>query len=104
MVSLQFNELQSEANQSIDPQKADLLDKFKQHTWWNEENSWKHRLNNLQLIIQPYIYYYLIKPQLKMFEDWHLRIGFSWLIEIINSFIGYVPGGGKQDAFYFSSA
>jgi hypothetical protein len=44
----------------------------------------------LQLIIQPYIYYCLLRPWLKVFENWHLRVGFSWLMAIMNEFSGYL--------------
>jgi hypothetical protein len=76
----------------------------RQHPCWQKTSGWKHRLNNLQLIIQPLIYYCLIKPWLKVFENWHLRVGFSWLISIMNEFVGYVPKSVKQGAGYFSSA
>jgi len=49
---------------------------------------WKHRLNNLQLIIQPYIYFCLIKPWLKVFEIPQLKTGFSRMIAIMNEFKG----------------
>lgn len=104
MVSLQFNGLASDSNQNIAPTQADLLSKFKQHPYWSEMLGWKHRLNNLQLIIQPYIYYCLIKPWLKVFDSWYLRVGFSWLIEIMNEFMGYLPTKMKHDYYYFSSA
>lgn len=104
MVSLQFNGLVSDCNQNITPVQADLLNRFKQHSCWSQMSGWKHRLNNLQLIIQPLIYYCLIRPWLKVFDSWYLRVGFSWLIEIMNEFVGYVPTNVKQDYCYFSSA
>lgn len=103
LVSLQFNGL-ANGNQNIAPTQADLLNKFKQHPCWSEMSAWKHRLNNLQLIIQPYIYYCSIKLWLKAFDLRHLRVGFSWLIGIMNEFIGYVPTNVEQDYRYFSSA
>jgi SRSO17 transposase len=103
MVSLQFNHLNSASRQDAGQQQLELLDKFATHPWWSHDNGWKHKLNNLQLIIQPYIYYCLIKPWIKVFENWHLRVGFSWLTTIMNEFIGYVPASEKQNASYFSS-
>lgn len=104
MVSLQFNGFASDCNQNIAPVQADFLNSFKQHPCWSQMSGWKHRLNNLQLIIPPYIYYCLIKPWLKVFDSWYLRVGFSWLIAIMNEFVGYVPTNVKLDYCYFSSA
>ncbi len=104
MVSLQFNESNSADNQASNQQQLDLIDKFSTHPWWSGGNGWKHKLNNLQLIIQAYIYYCLVRPWLKVFGIWHLRVGFSWLISIINEFVGYVPTSKKHSVFYFSSA
>lgn len=101
MVSLQFNGLQAEANQAVDPQQVELLNNLSKHPWWSLGNGWKHRLNNLQLIIQPLIYFCLLKPWFNIFENWHIRIGFSWLIESMNSFIGYVPTPWEQKDFSF---
>jgi len=103
MVPLQFNQSSSANHQDADKQQLDLLDKLVTHPWWSEGNGWKHKLNNLQLITQPYIYYCLVKFWLKVFENWYLRVGFSWLISIMNEFIGYVSASEKQNAFYFSS-
>lgn len=65
---------------------------------------WKHRLNNLQLIIQPYIYFCLIKPWLKVFEIPHLSIGFSKLVTIVNKFKGWVLPKEQLPQLFFSSA
>lgn len=104
MVSLQFNGLDLPIEQEADPTQSELLNQLRQHPCWSQVSGWKHRLNNLQLIIQPYIYYCLINPWLKVFENWHLRVGFSRLIAIMNEFIGYVPISMQQDFSYFSSA
>jgi hypothetical protein len=64
MISLQFNGLDLRENQDADPTQSELLNQFSQHPCWQKTSGWKHRLNNLQLIIQPLIYYCLIKPWL----------------------------------------
>lgn len=104
MVSLQFQGLNPSSKHSQDSSEKALLEKFEQHPWWSIGDGWKHRLNNLQLIIQPYIFYCLIKPWLKVFNCWYLRVGFRWLIAIMNEFIGFVPMTIKKQARYFSSA
>ena len=103
MVSLQFNGLDSQSNQTGNQQHSVLLDKLAEHPWWNETKGWKHRLNNLQLIIQPYIYFCRIKPWLKVFEIPHLRSGFSRLIAIMNEFNGWLPAKDQLENLFFSS-
>jgi SRSO17 transposase len=104
LVSLQFDGLHQSSLQSNNFRQDKLLEKFRQHPWWCSGNGWKHQLNNLQLIIQPFIYKCLLNPWLKVFENWYLRVGFRWLIEIMNEYMGYVPIQVQQQDLYFSSA
>lgn len=104
LVSLQFNGLNTGSNQGDDSHQSQLLEQFNQHSYWCENKGWKHRLNNLQLIIQPYIYYCFIKPWLAVFEIPQLQQGFSRLIAIMNEFTGWLPIGEKSHYSYFSSA
>lgn len=93
MVSLQanvFKNLDKEAA-SLKPSQIEL--QFSQHQWWNKETGWKNVLNNLRLIIQPYIFFCLITPWLKVFHIPSLTKGFLHLIEIMNDFTPYVPDG-----------
>jgi SRSO17 transposase len=93
MVSLQanvFKNLDKEAD-SLKPSQIEL--QFSQHQWWNKETGWKNVLNNLRLIIQPYIFFCLITPWLKVFHIPSLTKGFLHLIEIMNDFTPYVPDG-----------
>ncbi|MEC4813541.1 MAG: hypothetical protein SAK29_09770 [Scytonema sp. PMC 1069.18] len=64
---------------------------FSQHKLWDFKLGWKSTLNNLRLIIQPYIFWNLIKPWLIVFTNSHLQLGFQKLIEIMNQFPGYLP-------------
>jgi hypothetical protein len=50
------------------------------------------------------MYKCLLNPWLKVFENWYLRVGFRWLIEIMNEYMGYVPIQVQQQDLYFSSA
>lgn len=104
MVTLQFGGLDSSDDQGSGQQQAGLLDKFSQHPWWNQTQGWKHRLNNLQLVIQPYVYFCLIKPWLKVFEIPPLKTGFGRLIAIMNEFQGWIPTKEQQANLLFSSA
>ncbi|MBV9389825.1 MAG: IS701 family transposase [Chroococcidiopsidaceae cyanobacterium CP_BM_ER_R8_30] len=57
-----------------------------QHPWWNSQSGWKNWLNNLRLVIQPFICFNLIKPWLLVFANSLLSLGFPRLIEQMNSF------------------
>ena len=59
---------------------------FSQHPWWEEGTNWKSALNNLRLIIQPYIFWCLIEPWLRVFPIPGLKRGFFRLIVIMNDF------------------
>jgi len=50
-------------NQSTDP----IVAKFKQHDWWDKGQGW-NILNNLRLVIQPFVFFNLIKPWLIVFQ------------------------------------
>ena len=104
MVSLQFEGWEKSKNiQQKSPDK-DLLLKFCQHPWWNHISGWNHRLNNLRLLLQPYVFYCLLKPWIELFNNRYLQLGFQWLIQIMNEFIGFIFQDSQFEAQYFSSA
>lgn len=74
-----------ESNKTVEPTK------FSEHPWWDFNLGWKSTLNNLRLIVQPYIFFNLIKPWLDVFDIQCLKFGFWFLIEILNGFRGYIP-------------
>jgi SRSO17 transposase len=93
MVSLQshvFKSLDKE-EATIKPSQRELP--FSEHPWWNKETGWKNVLNNLRLIIQPYIFFCLITPWLKVFHIPSLSRGFLHLIDMMNEFTPYLPDG-----------
>jgi SRSO17 transposase len=57
-----------------------------QHPYWESGTTWKSALNNLRLIIQPYIFYYLIQPWLTVFNIPGMKRCFSKLISFMNDF------------------
>lgn len=59
---------------------------FANHPWWNSQSGWKNWLNNLRLVIQPFVCFNLIKPWLLIFANSRLSLGFPQLIEHMNSF------------------
>ena len=71
--------------------KEDKQEKFHQHKWWDRGKGWKNLLNNLRLIIQPYVYYCLLYGWLEVFDLPFLKGGFTRLIAFMNDFTGFVP-------------
>jgi hypothetical protein len=61
MVSLQsevLKEAKSKAERQKDGRQSSRVEvkRFEEHKWWDEKRGWKNLLNNLRLIIQPYIF------------------------------------------------
>ena len=65
--------------------------RFSEHAWWDTGQGWKNILNNLRLILQPYVYYCLLLPWLLVFDIPGLRAGFLQLTGIMNSFHAALP-------------
>jgi SRSO17 transposase len=68
-------------------------EKFSNHEQWNQENGWKNTLNNLRLIIQPLILFWLIYPWLNIFPNSNLLRGFNYLIGTMNQFKTFYSSG-----------
>ncbi len=60
--------------------------KFQENQLWDFDPGWKNLLNNLYLIVQPFICFNLIKYWLKVFPIPQLSLGFPRLISIMNQF------------------
>ena len=78
--------------------------KFSSHPWWNDKGGWNHILNNLRLILQPFVFFNLIKPWLKVFKIPELHQGFLKLQRLVNYFTNSIFGQLDYWDFYFSSA
>jgi len=63
---------------------------YSQHDWWDFSLGWKSTLNNLRLIIQPYVFFNFLSPWLRLFTIPPLKSGFLSLQTIMNEFRGYV--------------
>ncbi len=59
---------------------------FSHHPQWNHESGWKNTLNNLRLIIQPLLLFWLIYPWLSIFPNSQLLLEFNHLIAAMNQF------------------
>ena len=96
MVSLHSDSL----NQSL----LTIPHKFQSHKSWDENKGWKNLLNNLRLILQPFVCFNLIKQELKVFPIPQLSLGLTRLISIMNQFdcLGLLTELSSK--FLFSSA
>ena len=66
---------------------------FSNHQQWNHESGWKNVLNNLGIIVQPLLLFWLIYPWIDIFPNSQLLLGFKHLIAAINQFKScYVSG------------
>lgn len=79
-------EVREEETQTQQGQK-----RFSRHKWWDKAKGWKNVLNNLRLIIQPFVYGCLLSPWLEVFPIPFLKEGFAKLITLMNDFPGFVP-------------
>ncbi|MGF2011316.1 IS701 family transposase, partial [Nostoc sp. DedVER01b] len=59
---------------------------YSKHPYWESGTTWKSALNNLRLIIQPYIFYCLIQPWLTVFNIPGMKRCFLKLIDFMNDF------------------
>lgn len=89
LISLLFSAFKDEAERmSIQPSSKllEVAENFELHPDWESGTNWKSALNNLRLIIQPYIFWFLIEPWLRVFPIPGMKRSFFKLIEIMNCF------------------
>lgn len=67
------------------------VDHFPDHPWWDAGQGWKNGLNNLRLILQPYVCSCLLLPWVLLFNISGLRTGFAQLTGIMNCFHASLP-------------
>ena len=104
MVSLHAQVLNKPDDKELNQATEPIWKKFREHDWWDKGQGWKNLLNNLRLVILPYIFLNLIKPWLKVFPILHLSIGFLTLIAFMNRMRGAIPDISGFDDLSFSSA
>lgn len=66
---------------------------FSNHKQWNRDSGWKNTLNNLRLIVQPLLLFWLIHPWLDVFPNSDLLLGFNHLICTMNQFKPFFSSG-----------
>jgi SRSO17 transposase len=55
------------------------------HPWWTTDSGWKYTLNNLRLLIQPFLFLFLLLPWLTVFHIAHLAHSLRHLVICINA-------------------
>lgn len=96
LVSIQATYFQFESNQAsvsnqeFAPELSVPVNKsassYSRHPYWESGTTWKSALNNLRLILQPFIFYYLIQPWLQVFNIPGMKRCFLKLIDLMNDF------------------
>jgi SRSO17 transposase len=77
---------------------------FSSHPWWEQGNGWNNILNNLRLILQPFVLFNLIKPWLQVFTIPKLSEGFFQLQMLVNNLTRPIFQNFNIPDFNFSSA
>jgi hypothetical protein len=84
MISLQtpvFQQIPS--SESEEKEENHQLLTYPQHQHWDEGNGWKSTLNNLRLLIQPLLLFWLISPWLELFPNHNFCLGWQQLINCL---------------------
>jgi hypothetical protein len=61
------------------------------HPAWREDASWKHRLTNLRLLLQPFLCTCLLLPWLRLYPLLHLTAGLAELCALMNTYHPLFP-------------
>ncbi len=104
MVSLHSRALNNTSPQDVNQSTDPVVAKFKEHDWWNKGQGWTNLINNLRLVIQPFILFNLMKPWLIVFPTSYLSTGFSTLTALMNRLRGAIPNTQESKKFLFPSA
>lgn len=104
MVSLHTSAFNPSQASQGNNRASSVTAKFSYHRGWNEQMGWKHLLNNLRLVIQPWVLFNLLQPWLKVFPIPQFSMGFARLIALMNHFQGALPVPNAYQYLLFSSA
>ena len=77
---------------------------FSSHPGWDKGKGWKNILNNLRLILQPFVLFNFIKPWLRVFTVPKLSEGFFKLQMLVNNLSRSIFQNLNIPYFHFSSA
>ena len=104
MVALHTPPLHPEGASSELHSNAGVISLFRQHRDWNEARGWKNWLNNLRLVLQPWVSFNRLKPWLDIFPNPRLAKGFEVLTERMNQFRGASIYDAHELSFLFASS
>jgi SRSO17 transposase len=90
LVSLQSLALLASAAIQQSPPAASLAS-VTAHPLWAGDAGWKHQLNNLRLLLQPYVCAALLLPWLRLFDLPHLERGLADACSLMNAFHRFGP-------------
>jgi SRSO17 transposase len=87
LISWHANNFQNHTQDSAAQIPANSISSsFEQHIHWQSGTNWKSALNNLRLLIQPFIFWHLLEPWLGVFPIAGLKRGFFKLMTYMNNF------------------
>lgn len=95
MVALHTPPLRPEGTVPPELDESEVVSAFVQHCDWTLGQGWKTWLNNLRLILLPWVSANLLRPWQRVFPIPELERGFDVLIELMNQFRG-APFGGAH--------
>ncbi|NJL56703.1 IS701 family transposase, partial [bacterium] len=104
MVSLHADRFEELSGLLTQREVSPILSQFAQHRYWDIGKGWKNLLNNLRLVMQPFVLFNLIKPWLEVFPVPRLSIGFPQLIAVMNQLHGAIPRAAPVGDIEFLSA
>lgn len=104
MVSLHSDTFELNEKLSHNQESSSILHSLSQHPYWNQGQGWKNLLNNLRLVMQPFVFFNLIKPWLMVFPIPRLSLGFPQLIAVMNRLRGAIPRAAPNEEIMFLSA
>ena len=88
MVTLYTPPLRPEGTIPPEHDDSTAFSSFLKHRYWEDGDAWKSWLNNLRLILLPWVSFNLLKPWLEIFPIPQLTEGFDCLIAWMNQFPG----------------
>lgn len=77
---------QSQAHTNHTTSTSDSTILFQSHPRWESGTTWKSALNNLRLLIQPFIFWCLLELWLHVFPIHGMKRGFFKLMAYMNNF------------------
>lgn len=101
LVSLHTAELHPAKDQAIDSRIAKARQQFAAHRSWEPGQGWKSWLNKLRLVLQPLVFFNLLRPWLDVFSIPSLLAGFTYSLELMNEFPGAVPASPRASRAMF---